>query len=116
MKGSVNEEDDQRFKWRKWANQAFTLLANVCFRRNGTYIHDTINGYRAITKHAANKLELDATDYTIEYQSSIRCFKKRIKIVEFPTAEGGRIAGETGAPSIPTGLRFIRCLWRELIA
>ncbi len=114
MKGAVNEEDSELLRWRKWANQAFTLLANLCFRRHGPYITDTINGYRAITRDAARKLNLDALDYTIEYQMSMRSFRKGLKIVEFPTIEGHRVAGESGAPSIPTGLRFIRCLWREL--
>jgi len=69
-----------------------------------------------ITKETAQDLKLDATDYSIEYQMTIRGFKKKKKIVEFPTIEGSRIAGETGAPSIPTEFRFVRRLWRELIS
>ncbi len=100
-------------RWRKWANLAFNRLANLLFRRAGAYVTDSINGYRAITRLAARILALDALDYTIEYQMTIRALKNRLRIVEFPTAEGSRIAGGTGAPSIPTGLRFLHCLWRE---
>lgn len=114
MKGAVNEEDENFFKFRKWANNAFTLAANLGFRRSGPYITDTINGYRAITRQAVEALELDAVDYTIEYQMTIRCLKHGMRIVEFPTVEGQRIAGDTGAPAISTGLRFLRCLGREL--
>jgi glycosyltransferase involved in cell wall biosynthesis len=114
MKESVNEEDAQFFKWRKWANNIFNFAANLAFRRSGTYITDSINGYRAITKTAAQQLELNAHDYTIEYQMTIRALKMKLRIIEFPTIEGERIAGETGAPSIPTGLRFIRRFFIEL--
>lgn len=114
MKESVNEEDALIFKWRKWANNVFNFFANLLFNRSGKYITDSINGYRAITKAAAVQLRLDADDYTIEYQMTIRALKARLNIVEFPTIEGKRVAGETGAPSIPTGLRFIRRFFIEL--
>lgn len=114
MEGAFNEEDDQVLKPRRWANNAFNFLANTFFRKTGVYISDTINGYRAITRRAAAILELDALDYTIEYQMSIRALKKGLKIVEFPTCEGRRVAGKTGAPSIPTGLRFLRRLYSEI--
>lgn len=116
MKGAVNEEDSQIFKWRKWANIFFNILANLFFRKDGPYIHDTINGYRAITRKAYQKMALDAQDYTIEYQSTIRAFKNKLKVVEFPTHEGERYAGETGAPSIPTGIRFVKRFFVELFA
>ena len=114
MKGASNEEDHQLLKWRKWANNAFNMLSNLFFRKKGPYITDSINGYRAITKAAAQKLKLDATDYTIEYQMTIRAFKNKLNIVEFPTQELARVSGETKAQSIPTGLRFLNCLFKEL--
>lgn len=114
MKGAWNEEDHLFFRWRKWANNVFNLMANLAFRRSGPFISDSINGYRAITRTAARRLALDAWDYTIEYQMTMRALKARLRIVEFPTREGERVAGETQARSIPTGLRFIRAFWREL--
>jgi glycosyltransferase involved in cell wall biosynthesis len=116
MKGARNEEDGQILKLRKWANNAFNLGANVAFRRNGGFITDSINGYRAITRTAARKLELDAADYTIEYQMTMRALKLGLRIAEFPTLEHQRVAGETQAQSIPTGLRFIKAFWKELRA
>ncbi len=114
MKGAVNEEDHQIIKLRKWANNAFNLFANSLFRQVGPYITDSINGYRAITRSAARTLKLDAMDYTIEYQMTMRALKHKMKIAEFPTIEGQRVAGETQAQSIPTGLRFLRALWNEI--
>lgn len=114
MKESRNEEDDQFFKWRKWANNAFNIMANLCFKKTGPFIYDSINGYRALTRTAFERLNLTAPDYTIEYQMTIRAFKNKLNIVEFPTIEGNRLAGDTGAPSIPTGIRFIKRFLSEL--
>ena len=114
IENARNEEDGQKIKPRKWANNAFNLLINILFNR-GSFISDSINGYRAITKTALNAIKIDACDYTIEYQMTIRCMKHHLKIKEFPTIEGNRIFGITGAPSIPTGLAFIKRLLSEII-
>jgi glycosyltransferase involved in cell wall biosynthesis len=114
MRGAVNEEDIHLLKPRKWANNALNLLANGLFRKVGPFVTDSINGYRAINRRAAQELKLDALDYTIEYQMTIRALKKQMAIVEFPTREGQRVAGVSGASSFPTGIRFLDRLWREL--
>ena len=111
--GGRNEEDDQFFKWRKWANNLFTLIAGVTWNR-GQYVYDTINGYRAITKNAWKQITPDGPGYTIEYQSSIRAFKKKLRIKEFPTYEGPRIDGKEGSPSINTGISFLIIYFKEL--
>lgn len=113
MPGAVNEEDHQIFRWRKWANLAFNALANLFFNRTSPRVTDSINGYRAITRSAAQRLGLSALDYTIEYQMTIRALKHGLKITEFPTVEGQRVAGGTGAPSLSTGIRFLKRLWLE---
>lgn len=113
MKGGFNEEDRQFFKCRKLANLFFNWMANMAFNTSNVYITDSINGYRAISKNLADRLLLDAHDYTIEYQMTIRALRKRAKIYEFPTYEYSRIAGDTGAKSIPTGLRFLKRFFIE---
>ena len=40
--------------------------------------------------------------------------KRGYKIKEFATVESDRIAGVSQAPSIPTGLTFIRALIKEI--
>ena len=83
MEGAFNEEDNQFIKMRKWANNMFNFFANLAFRRKGPYITDSINGYRAITRETVDKLKLDASGYTIEYQMTMRALKQKMKIVEF---------------------------------
>ncbi len=114
MAGATNEEDARLFRPRKAANIAFNYMANAAFRSNGPYVTDSINGYRAIRRALAQRIALDAADYTIEYQMTIRAMRAGAAIVEFPTCEGPRIAGKTGAPSIPTGMRFLRRFFAEL--
>lgn len=114
MEGSRNEEDDLIIKPRKWANMGFTMAANILFKRRGKYVTDSINGYRGIRKSAFNKLKLDAQGFAIEYQMTIRAFKNKLKIVEIPTAEGNRIGGQSGSKAIPTGLKFVYYLLREI--
>lgn len=115
MKNAYNEEDNKIFKMRKWANNFFNFLANFAFRKKGPYITDSINGFRAITKKAFEKIKPDGTGYTIEYQITIRAFKKGLKINEFPTHEYQRIGGESYAKSIPTGIKFLKLFLKELL-
>ena len=113
LPGGVYEEDVNVLRWRKWASSGFTLAANALFKQTGPYVTDTSNGLRAITKDAAKKLELEVENFTAEFQMTIQALKMGLRIEEFPTAEGHRIAGDTTAPSIATGLSFVRCLLRE---
>lgn len=83
------------------------------FRKNNKYITDSINGYRAIRSKVFKQLNCDEAGYAIEYQMTIRALKEDMKIKEFPTIENKRIAGISQAPSISTGLTFIRCLFKE---
>ncbi len=111
---SRNEEDGRLFRPRAWANRAFTLIANLLWNRSGRYISDTINGYRAVRKEAFERMYLTASGYAVEYQMSIRAMRFGMKVMEIPTIEGERIGGETKARSIPTGLRFLGFLFREI--
>lgn len=109
-----NEEDGLLFKWRAWANQAFTVLANILFNHRN-YVTDTINGYRAVTKDAFNSLNLDAQGFAIEYQMSIRAMKLGLTIAEIPTIEDQRIGGTSTSYAIPTGIKFLYYLIREIL-
>lgn len=119
--GARNEEDDELLKWRAWANRGFTFLANLAFNRKlfpfnlGAYVEDTINGFRAITRSAFERLSVDAEGFLIEYQMSIRAMKLGLHIAEIPTIEGARVGGESTAHSLPTGLKFTKGFTRELL-
>lgn len=114
MKGGANEEDDAMLPFRKWANIAFTYIANTFFNKSGSYITDTINGYRIISKKMFQDLKPDTEGYAIEYQLSIRAMKKKYRIKEIPTKEYQRIGDKSKASSIPTGIRFLQLLFHEI--
>jgi len=111
--GSYNEDDDKVFKIRKWANLCFAFIANTAFGSRKCRVTDVVQGFRAITCEAFDRLYLDKTDCTIDYQMVIRALKARLKIHEFPTIEGMRIAGDTNFASIPTGIAEVKMLLRE---
>ncbi|MDO8467207.1 MAG: glycosyltransferase [bacterium] len=114
MRGAINEEDISWWRPRKWVNNAFNLAANILWNRSGKYITDSINGFRALRRGIIERLGQDAIGYTIEYQNTIRAMKAGLKIVEFPTHEGQRLAGGTQAQSLKVGLQFVKCLFREI--
>ncbi|MEW6282714.1 MAG: glycosyltransferase, partial [Candidatus Eremiobacterota bacterium] len=70
MRGAVNEEDSQLLRPRRWANNAFNLLLNLCFnpRPFGNFVTDSINGYRGFRRSALPVLEPFPDDYTVEYR------------------------------------------------
>jgi glycosyltransferase involved in cell wall biosynthesis len=113
LPGSRNEEDDSWIPTRKLANRGFTLAANVLWNRKA-FVTDTINGFRGLTRETFKKLSPASTGFTIEYELTIRAMKTGVKIVEIPTIESSRVGGETKAPSIRTGLRFVNFLITEL--
>lgn len=115
MKGSYNEEDTKLLKFRKWANIFFARIAAALWRKPDRYrATDPVNGFRGVTLDAFERMAIDATDCSIDYQMLIRAYKKNIKLIEFPTIEGSRIAGETQFKSIPTGIREVKMLLREV--
>jgi glycosyltransferase involved in cell wall biosynthesis len=114
IKGGYNEDDSQVFKWRKWANLGFALISNTLFGSRHCRVTDVVQGFRAITCDAFDRMQLDQTNCTIDYQMVIRALKLRLRIAEFPTIEGERIAGATNFASIPTGIAEVKMLWREI--
>jgi glycosyltransferase involved in cell wall biosynthesis len=111
LPGSRNDEDDKVFRWRAWANRCFTFIANSIW--NGR-ITDTINGFRGVNKSAFLAMRPTTDAFTIEYQMSIRALKLKMKVAEIVTYEGDRIGGYVKAKSIPTGIRFVIFLFKEL--
>jgi glycosyltransferase involved in cell wall biosynthesis len=114
MRGARSEDDDKfLFASRRWGNLMFTWLVNVmCGRR--TYITDTINGFRAITRSAFARLAPDAEGYAIEFQMSIRALQLGLRVLEIPTQEAPRVGrGVSKLNAIPVGLKFGALLVRE---
>jgi glycosyltransferase involved in cell wall biosynthesis len=113
-KESYNEEDSKIIKPRKWGNNFFALIAFLLYGNSKKFITDPINGFRGITPSAWQKMKPDAEGYSIEYQLSIRAYKFNLNVVEFPTREGARLGGKSGARAFPTTLAMIKIILNEL--
>jgi glycosyltransferase involved in cell wall biosynthesis len=110
LPASRNEEDDLMFPWRAWVNRIFTFIANSFWKGK---ITDTINGFRGIKKSAFKKIKPTTHFFTIEYQTSIRALKLKLRVAEIATYEGNRIGGISKAKSIPVGIMFVKFLIKE---
>ena len=115
MRGAINEEDIHLFRPRKWANNLFATIAWLMFGVGRTKrITDPINGYRAITVKLWNSLDISAEAYDVEFQTSIRTYRKRVPFMEFPTHELPRVGGQSGATAWKTTISLLKVLIREL--
>jgi len=114
MPGGRSEDDDKwLFTNRRWGNVTFTWLVNRLWS-GFPPITDTINGYRAITRAAFQRLAPDAEGYAIEFQMSIRALGLGLKVLEIPTHEGNRIGkGVSKLNALPVGVQFLRLMLRE---
>ncbi len=111
MPGASSEDLGAFIPYRDWANKIFTFLANLFFDGGLT---DSINGFRAVKKEKFEELKVDAQGFSIEYQMSIRALKLKQKIKEMPTLEQKRLGGQSTSRSIPTGLKMLKILIREI--
>jgi glycosyltransferase involved in cell wall biosynthesis len=114
LKESWNEEDDSLLKLRKWGNQLFALVAYALFSKEKVFISDPINGYRGVSIKAWGALEPSSSGFSIEYELSIKAYKNKLKVIEFPTIEGKRLGGKSGAKAVPTSMAMIKVLIKQL--
>ncbi|MDP7113495.1 MAG: glycosyltransferase [Myxococcota bacterium] len=112
---SRNEEDDHLLRPRAWVNQTYTAVANLLFNREGPWVSDCINGFRAIRKPLMDRLELTEEKFPIEYQMTIRSMKAGYRIEEFATYEGDRVGGESKAKSLSVGAGHLKILGHEVL-
>ncbi|SDA65546.1 Glycosyl transferase family 2 [Lachnospiraceae bacterium G11] len=114
MKESINEEDGNVLKPRKWFVLGLGLLASVLFRKEGYQIRDVLHGFRGMTVDAFNCLNVSNMNPSIDIEMVCRTYKKRMKRIEFPTTEGRRIAGKTHFKAFSTGKKLLKYIAWEV--
>ena len=114
MDGARSEDDDKfLFASRRWGNLLFTFLANLLWPGRPR-ITDTINGFRAVTRPAFERLRPDAEGYAIEFQMSMRALQLRLRVLEIPTTESERFGrGVSKLNIVPVGFQFLFLMLRE---
>lgn len=85
-----------------------TLIINLRWRQELT---DVENGFRALATPAARNLGLQAEDFDIEQEMVMKALGQKLRILEVPSHEYKRAAGQSKLPTWK-GLKF---LWRLFI-
>ncbi len=113
IRGAHNEEDGRILKPRKWFVTSLALASALLFRREGPVVWDVLHGFRGMT--VKGFCLVNPVDYgvSIDLEMVSRCYKKRLKRVEFPTKEMPRLAGITHFKALPTGWRLLKYIVRE---
>jgi glycosyltransferase involved in cell wall biosynthesis len=102
--------DDMSFD-RKIGNGALVLLANVLF---GTRYTDITYGYNAFWKRHAGALALEIDGWANEIITNIRIARHGLNVVEVPSFELPRIAGEAKLQGVYlVGWRILRAILAE---
>lgn len=112
--GSRNEEDHRILKPRKWFVIGLALLARALWKREGAMIWDVLHGCRAMRKDAFFAIEPLPDCLSIDIEMVVRSYRKRLRRIEFPVEERPRSYGTTHFKAVPSGLRVLQYLAREL--
>ncbi len=105
-RGGSDDLDMNKFRdgfLRQLGNDLLTLIINKRWNANLT---DIENGFRAIRKDIALKLNLNAKDFDIEQEMVQKCLKKGFIIKEVPSHEYARAAGKSKLGTLKAAYKF----------
>jgi glycosyltransferase involved in cell wall biosynthesis len=115
MNKSLNEEDHNLFKLRKWCVIILSYVISLIWRdpKSQMLIRDVLHGFKGWKKEAFKKMKILNYGLSIDVEMIIRSYKLKFKCKEFPTKEKKRFYGDTHFKILPTGLKLIRYLCFE---
>lgn len=96
---------------RLWGNNFLTQLINMRFR---TTLTDTQNGFRAARADMLKQLTLRENKHTIELEMVLKVLKQGGRVVQVPTHEYARRAGQSTLSVTHQAPYFLSCLLRNL--
>ncbi|MBM4314500.1 MAG: glycosyltransferase [Deltaproteobacteria bacterium] len=114
LKGARNSEDDRLLKPRKWGVLAMASFVALLWRREGYFIRDVLHGYKGFTVSAFRKIAPVDYGLSIDLEMVVRSYRLGLKRTEFPVSEVERPFGVTRFKILPTGVRLIKYLLREI--
>jgi hypothetical protein len=98
---------------RRAGNHVLNLLVNALF---GTRYTDLCYGYNAFWRRALVRLDLDCPGFEVETLMNIRAAKAGLEVVEVPSFEETRVAGESKLNARRDGLRILRTIISERLS
>jgi len=97
---------------RKFGNKIFILLVNLIFGANYT---DLCYGYRGFRKGALGRLGLKERGFGIETEINIKAIKRGLRVLEVPSMEKRRAAGEGKLNTFRDGYVILSTIFRNII-
>ncbi len=98
---------------RKFGNKFFVFLVNLLWGMNYS---DLAYGYRAFRKDVIKKLGLKCDGFGIETEMSIKCAKKKLKVLEVPSFEKSRKYGKGNLNTFKDGFRILKTIIKEALS
>ena len=95
---------------RKLGNKFFVFLVNRIWKMNYS---DLCYGYRSFNKSCIKKLELKQDGFGIETEIAIKAAKKNLRVLEVPSYEKGRTAGEGKLRTFGDGWLILKTIIKE---
>ncbi len=89
-----------------------TLAINSRFK---VQLTDSQNGFRAIKRKVAQRLNLKENIFTIEQEMIMKALKKGFKVTEIPSHEYARKTGKSHINLLTMGPRYIWCLIKNIL-
>jgi len=108
----LSKENEKAFtRLNMMGNKLLNLTASVLFFRR---MHDMLTGIRVFKCKTFKYLNLNAQNFEIETEMTLRCVKRGIKIIEIPCRYYER-RGEAKLNPLKDGFRISRRMWLERI-
>lgn len=108
MSGGRSEDISQI---RKFGNLTFVFIVNHLF---GSNYSDMCYGYRSFRKGVLKRLGLKEKGFGIETEISIKAVKNGLKVIEVPSVEKKRAAGEGKLRTFGDGYNILRTIIKNL--
>ena len=97
---------------RSIGNHFFTWLCNNIAM---LHITDSQNGFRALTKTALEKMNLESDRFDIEAEITIKAGKLKLKVGEIPTIENERSYGDSRLRTFRDGYLILKRIIKEAL-
>lgn len=93
-------------------NAVLVMTANILF---GSRFTDITYGYNATWRYNQHKLALEIDGWANEIINNIRAYRNKLKVVEVPSFERSRIAGDAKLRAWSAGWSILKAIFRERI-
>jgi glycosyltransferase involved in cell wall biosynthesis len=93
--------------FRRFGNKVFVTLVNLIYHAHYT---DLCYGYRSMTDDAIRRLHLQSDGFGIETEINIKAMKAGLKIIEVPSYEKRRQAGQGKLRSLRDGYIILKTI------